>query len=172
MTDRVMNDPPFPIHAASTKMEIVGGLQHQLLAFQLLLEGMETLPEWIRSNTVPNEKDVSGSMVGLMLRMIESLERSTQQNDNRMRELAAQYHTLDGHMRVLNSNLERYSKIPERLEKVERVVWVIGLVAAFMGAIGGGIAQRYLADKFAPAVPMKQETPTHAEELPHVHRGP
>lgn len=167
----VPDDPLFPIHTASPKMEIVGGLQRQLFASHLLLEGLTTPPE-NRSSVLSTEKEVSSSMVGLMLRMIESLERSIVQNDTRMRELAGQYHTLDGHMRVLNSNLERYSKIPERLEKVERVVWVIGLVAAFMGTIGGGVAQRYLADKFTPPTAIKEETPSKTQETPNVHRGP
>lgn len=133
-----MNDDHWLIPGESTKMGVVGG----------------------HTDLIP--RDIWRMLVGSQEQsgMIELLMRMHEQSDARMRDLTAQVGSLDGHIKLLNANLERYAKLPERLERVERFVWAGSLLAAFIGVILGGVGQRIVSDA---VISQKQEKPLHVE---------
>lgn len=148
---RTVNERSWHIRAESTKMAFVGGLLHPV-PFDL----------WRSVLATPAEQK---GVVDMLVRMHE-------QSDDRMRDLTRQVGSLDGHIRLLNANLERYAKIPERMERVERFVWAGSLIAAFVGVVLGGVSQRVLSE--AVISPPKQEEHLH-DERAHaqsaVHQG-
>lgn len=142
MIDRNLNLELFPIAGDSTKMAGIAGL-------------LESRPahSW-RAALEEN------GVVSLLIRMVDEVKNSSTANDQRMRELAAQFGSLDGQIRLLNSHLERYNKLPERLERVERFIWAGSLVIGFVGVMLGGVGQRLIADAMTP-----KDTPKHEEYL-------
>lgn len=146
---RTVNDDHWRIPGASAKMGIVGGYLDMI-----------PLDIW---RAALGSQEQSG-MVDLLMRMHE-------QSDKRMRDLTSQVGSLDGHIKLLNANLERYAKLPERLERVERFVWAGSLVAAFIGVILGGVGQRVLSEA---VISQKQEEHLHDERVrpqSAVHQG-
>jgi hypothetical protein len=146
-----LNDERWHIRAESTKMRIVGGFLGQV-PFALWRVALES----------PGQNGI-----------IEMLVRMHEQSDQRTRDLTTQVASLDGHIKLLNANLERYAKIPERMERVERFVWAGSLIAAFVGVLLGGVGQRVLSE--AVLTPAKHEEHPYEEFVPKerlVHRGP
>lgn len=146
---RTVNDDHWLIPDASAKMGIVGGY-------------LDLIPLDIWRAALGSQEQ--SGMVDLLMRMHE-------QSDKRMRDLTAQVGSLDGHIKLLNANLERYAKLPERLERVERFVWAGSLIAAFIGVILGGVGQRVLSEA---VISQKQEEHLHDERVrpqPAVHQG-
>lgn len=142
MIDRNLNLELFPNPGDSTKMSGIAGL----------LESRPT-HSW-RAALEEN------GVVSLLIRMVDEVKSSSTANDQRMRELTAQFGSLDGQIRLLNSHLERYNKLPERLERVERFIWAGSLVIGFVGVMLGGVGQRLIADAVAP-----KDIPKHEEYL-------
>ena len=137
---KTVNGGHWRIPDASAKMGIVGGYL-DLIPLDIWRAALES-------------QEQSG--------MIELLMRMHEQSDARMRDLTAQVGSLDGHIKLLNANLERYAKLPERLERVERFVWAGSLIAAFIGVILGGVGQRVLSEA---VIPQKQEEHLHDERV-------
>ena len=146
MTDMNMNQALFHQWGESAKMPVVGGKLDLATPFPRRA-GLE-------DNTA----------LGLLVRMVGEVKDSSKANDDRMRELTAQYGSLDGQIRLLNSHLERYNKLPERLERVERFIWAGSLVIGFVGVLLGGVGQRLIADMISA-----RDTPKHEE---HLHDRP
>ncbi len=108
----------------------------------------------------------------LITHMVNELRSNNSRNEERMHELSEQFHELNRQIHLLNFNLDRYVKIPERLERVERFVWIVGIVASLVGVVAGGVAQKLLTDALMrPA--MNQEQPhTQNPTPPTTTTGP
>lgn len=96
----------------------------------------------------------------LIAHMVNELRSSNSHNEKRMHELSEQFHELNRQIHLLNFNLDRYVKIPERLERVERFVWIVGIVASLVGVVAGGVVQKLLTDALMrPVTAQEQHRP-------------
>ena len=81
-------------------------------------------------------------------------------------------HELNRQIHLLNFNLDRYVKIPERLERVERFVWIVGIVASLVGVVAGGVVQKLLTDALMRPAMNQEQHRTQNPTPPTTPTGP